>query len=269
MLMEADSSVDKQSAPLENVGLSTYEAKLYVTLIKNGPQSAGTLSSLAGVPRTKVYGALKRLIASKMVIPSQERPQLFFPSPPSSALSPMLQRIRLQAYEFEETFRGLQEAFKTSGTEQDMEAINLWVLRGRQRILDKASEMLNSAHSTAEIATTADGFIRLYKASWRALERCVQTTVSITAILPKEAKGQFLLKELQTSGEVKFGYVDQFPPILVLKVDSSKTLLAIYGTNEADDIGILEDGILLSNLVSAIQVSKERKVPISVIVPHT
>lgn len=265
---ETDSSLANHSALLENVGFSSYEARLYVTLIRHGPQSAGTLSSLAGVPRTKVYGALKRLMASKMVIQSQERPQLFFPRPPSSALSSALQRTRLQAYEFEEVFRGLQEAYEASVPRLDMEAINLWILRGRQQILDKASEMLNSAHSTAEIATTVDGFIRLYKASWRAVEKCGQRVAGITAILPKEAKGMFLRKELQTSGDVKFRYVDQFPPILVLKVDSSKTLLSIYGTDEADDIGMLEDGVILSNLVSVIQAIKD-KVPISVMVPKT
>jgi sugar-specific transcriptional regulator TrmB len=267
MLMEADSSIDKQSVPLERIGFSSYEAKLYVTLIKNGPQSVGTLSSLAGVPRTKAYGALKRLIASKMVISSKERPQLFYPSPPSTALSPILQRIRLQAYEFEETYRGLQDAFElASRTEIDMEAMNLWVLRGRQRILDKASEMLNSVHSKVEIATTTDGFIRLYKASWRALEKGKET-VKITATLPKEAREQFILKELQTSKEIKFDYVDQFPPILALKVDS-KTLIAIYGVDEDYDIGILEDGILLYNLVSAIQAYKNIKMPILVKVPN-
>lgn len=263
---EADSSLANHSALLANVGFSSYESRLYVTLIKHGPQSAGTLSSLAGVPRTKVYGALKRLMASKMVIQSQGRPQLFFPRPPSSALSSALQRTRLQAYEFEEVFRSLQEKYQTSMLGSPMEAINLWALRGRQQILDKATEMLNSAQSTIEIATDADGFIRLYKASWRTFEKC---RIAISVTLPKEAKGQFLPRELQTCGEVGFNFIDQFPPILVLDIDSSKSLLAIYGTNETDDLGLLEDGVILSGILSAIMAKKYVKVPIEMTALHT
>jgi len=266
---EADPSLANHAALLEGVGFSSYESRLYVTLIKHGPQSGGTLSALAGVPRTKVYGALKRLMASKMVIQSQGRPQLFFPRPPSSALSSVLQRTRLQAYEFEEAFRSLQEAYQTSMLGSPMEAVSLWALRGRRQILDKADEMLNSAQSTIEIATDADGFIRLYKASWRTFEKCRQIGVAISVIIPKEAKGRFLPRELQRCGEVGFNFVDQFPPMLVLNVDSSKSLLATYGTDEAEDLGLLEDGAILNGLVSAIMAKRRAKVPIEVAVPHT
>jgi len=266
---EVDSSLANHSVQLENVGFSSYESRLYVTLIKHGPQSAGTLSSLAGVPRTKVYGALRRLMESKMVIQSQGRPQLFLPRPPSSALSSALQRTRLQAYEFEEVFRSLQEMYQTSMLGSPMEAISLWTLWGRQKILDKAAEMLNSAQSTIEIATDAEGFIRLYKASWRTFEKCRQIGIATSVILPKEAKGRFLSRELQKCGEVGFNFVDQFPPILVLNIDSSKSLLATYGTNEADDIGLVEDGVILTGLVSLIMTKKYMKVPIEVAAPHT
>jgi len=46
----------------EYLGLSEYEAKIYVSLVEAGQAKARTLSVLSGVPRTKVYSVLKKLI---------------------------------------------------------------------------------------------------------------------------------------------------------------------------------------------------------------
>ena len=46
----------------EYLGLSEYEAKTYISLIREGPSTARRLSMISNVPRTKIYGTLKKLI---------------------------------------------------------------------------------------------------------------------------------------------------------------------------------------------------------------
>jgi len=52
-----ESGVEK----LQKIGLTEYEAKAYLTLLKNNIDSAAKLSSKSGVPRTKIYSVLEAL----------------------------------------------------------------------------------------------------------------------------------------------------------------------------------------------------------------
>jgi hypothetical protein len=45
----------------EKNGVSSYEAKLYLSLVLHGSSEARKLSMASGVPRTKAYAALKKL----------------------------------------------------------------------------------------------------------------------------------------------------------------------------------------------------------------
>lgn len=264
--MEVGATITRQSALLENVGLSSYEARLYVALINHGPQNVSRLSLLAGVPRTKVYGALKKLVERNMVTQSRGKPQLFLPNPPDTALSLSLQALRVQAREFEEVFRDLRQAYESSVPASGIEAINMWLVRGRKRIFEKASEMLSSAQSNVEIACYEDGFIELYKATRRIFEKFLLNGVEVVAIVPKEARKQFLMRELNMSGEVKFKFIDSFPPILFLKVDSTRSMLAIFGKDDACDIGVIEDGTLLHRIFNSVMMEKLKEVNITPLV---
>jgi len=46
---------------LQKIGLTEYEAKVYVALLKDHLNSAGKLSEKSGVPRTKIYSVLESL----------------------------------------------------------------------------------------------------------------------------------------------------------------------------------------------------------------
>jgi len=46
---------------LQKIGLTEYEAKVYVTLLRDHLNSAGKLSEKSGVPRTKIYSVLESL----------------------------------------------------------------------------------------------------------------------------------------------------------------------------------------------------------------
>ncbi len=52
---------------LQTVGLSMYEARLYVGLLQGGPQNGNELSKAARVPSSKVYSTLEKLTARGFV----------------------------------------------------------------------------------------------------------------------------------------------------------------------------------------------------------
>src|SRR5260370_6991714 len=58
---------------LMKLGLTEYEARIYVVLTKMGPRNASEISFLGKVPRPKTYGALRRLETKRLlrIIPAQ------------------------------------------------------------------------------------------------------------------------------------------------------------------------------------------------------
>jgi sugar-specific transcriptional regulator TrmB len=57
---------------LRVLGLSPYEARIYVGLLRHGPQNGNEVSKSAGIPSSKVYSTLERL-ASKGIVQSVRR----------------------------------------------------------------------------------------------------------------------------------------------------------------------------------------------------
>jgi len=56
---------------LQKLGLSTYEAKAYMALAASGPTTATVLVAESEVPRTRIYGVLKRLEEKKWIAESR------------------------------------------------------------------------------------------------------------------------------------------------------------------------------------------------------
>jgi HTH-type transcriptional regulator, sugar sensing transcriptional regulator len=54
-------------ARLREVGFTLYEARLYATLLRHGPQNGNELSRNSGVPSSKVYGTVEKLMAEGTV----------------------------------------------------------------------------------------------------------------------------------------------------------------------------------------------------------
>ena len=48
--------------PLEELGLTTNEAKAYIQLLKTGPVTAGNLAKKTDIHRSRVYEALERMV---------------------------------------------------------------------------------------------------------------------------------------------------------------------------------------------------------------
>jgi len=52
----------------KRLALSKYEARVYVSLVTEGASEVRKLSVRCGVPRTKVYGTLKKLMERALIL---------------------------------------------------------------------------------------------------------------------------------------------------------------------------------------------------------
>ena len=77
---------EKSRKSMENLGLTSYEIKVYLSLLEHGSMNASSISKKSGVPYSKIYEVLNGLEEKVWLESDSSRPQKFFPKSPSTAL---------------------------------------------------------------------------------------------------------------------------------------------------------------------------------------
>lgn len=132
---------------LMRLGFSSYEAKVYIGLLRLGPGTAYQIEQGTGVPRPNIYSALKSLQRKQAVQPVSERPTRYV------ALAP------------EEVFRGIAE--ETSNRCDDVAAQlaslqppetvqHVLTVSGRERVIATSATMIAEARSRIWVKASAD-----------------------------------------------------------------------------------------------------------------
>lgn len=125
---------------LKRLGLSTYEARVFIALQKLGSGPASDISDVAEVPRSQVYGAADGLEARGLVEIQQSTPTIYRPVPLDQArrqLLEELERTGTETFEYLDSVRNTQE--QTERTE------SIWMIRGRETIDSRATNLAERA----------------------------------------------------------------------------------------------------------------------------
>lgn len=72
---------------LEQIGLSSYEAKAYYALIRKSPANGYEISKIAKIPISKVYEILNRLKVKGVILESIAESGMYYPIPPVKLLN--------------------------------------------------------------------------------------------------------------------------------------------------------------------------------------
>ena len=78
---------------MESLGLTSYEIKVYLSLLEAGSMTASNISKKSGVPYSKIYEVLNSLEDKGWLESDSSRPQKFFPKSPLTAVEAMKMRI--------------------------------------------------------------------------------------------------------------------------------------------------------------------------------
>lgn len=162
---------------LRGFGLSSYEAKTYVSLVSLGPSEPKKVARDARIPYTSAYPALRSLEAKGWVEQVVKKPVTYRAKRPSKVRAAVASRL-------EDTFKELEGIYKTEPTE---EAELVYTLRGREKVLDKVYELLTGARRSAMVVSPSMG---LEDAKvMQLIARAVEKGVEFRAICDDEAVG--------------------------------------------------------------------------------
>lgn len=127
---------------LKKLGLSTYEAMVYLSLTHLISGTATEISENSNVPRTKIYDVLKTLHSKGFLEVERGRPLKYIVVSPNDVFPQYKQKI---IDELEETELELKDIYET---QLPKVPAPVWLIHGPERIIKKELEIISRAKKT-------------------------------------------------------------------------------------------------------------------------
>jgi sugar-specific transcriptional regulator TrmB len=147
---------------LKNLGFSQYEIACYLTLVARHPLNGSQTSRFSGIARSRVYDVLRNMVRKGFAL--EVGRGRYVPLPPEE-LYKHLQR------EFNEGLDTLKE--KLDGHCADLSYEFIWMIRGYDRVITRAKEMIAAARSEIYVRLFPPAAQRLHTDLINAAQRGV------------------------------------------------------------------------------------------------
>jgi HTH-type transcriptional regulator, sugar sensing transcriptional regulator len=191
--------------------LNLYEVKIWAALLSRGLSTAGELSDIANVPRSRSYDVLESLEKKGFVVMKIGKPIKYIAVPPTEVIERVKKNMRKDA---EEKVNRLENLKSTelltelnSLHSQGIELVNpsdlSGSLRGRHNLYNHLELMLRNAESSVVLMTTTQGLIRKVEGLKPVLEKLKKRGVSIRIAAPLTKETKDAVKEISPYAEVR------------------------------------------------------------------
>lgn len=138
----------------ERLGLTRYEAMVFIALHRLGAGTARDVADVADVPRSQVYSVAENLEDRGLVEVQQSSPIRYRPVSVEEAQETLRNRFdheRERAFDYVETVK------RESTTEETQE--DIWTVRSRDRIDTRVVDLLSRADDRILFGTRLPGFV--------------------------------------------------------------------------------------------------------------
>jgi sugar-specific transcriptional regulator TrmB len=244
---------------VEYIGLSEYESKVYLSLINLGTAGARKLSLNCDVPRTKVYGTLKKLIDYGLVVEIPGTPKQFAPSNPGESFNTILNITKEKATDFDSIIKHLENVHEKHKEDAGPQKKLVWFLDQDHDIKGKCNEIIRQSEESLTIVTTEDGLEILFNAAHRLLDEMLENGVEIKLYSPLDPRVNPLARELSYIYQVKKVAVNT--PILFINSDNKRFILAKLaprGSEKPFESAMFTEDIELLDLICLLLVNGQR-----------
>ncbi len=120
---------------LKELGLNTYEAKVYIALLKKYPATGYEVSKLANIPQSRTYDTLKVLETKNIVAATNMKPVSYTPLKPKQLISGFQKRMNSTINYLEKHLPDVKDDYREP-------IINI---SGEQKIRNKILEVIQNA----------------------------------------------------------------------------------------------------------------------------
>jgi|GEM_PF-1243449 len=136
---------DERLKKLMDMGLTEYQARVYLALLKLGKTTAGEIPSESKVPRTRIYSTLKGLHEKGLVEIIPEKPAKYAPVKIQHFLESQVNSLRNKAQELETSFDTLSKEFAIVEEPRGIPKGKVEALFGRKAVKQKIIEIARNS----------------------------------------------------------------------------------------------------------------------------
>jgi len=190
---------------LRSFGLTQYEVKAYITLLRLGTSTAERLSEIGNIPLPRVYDTMEELQRKGFILVSKTRPKKFKSIAPKKSLKHF---VDIKKKQFEKRIKDLKRDIKKVANslskiqpiELDEKEWTIWSARKRRNIgeiLDKQKEMAKK-----EILIFSGDMSWVSETS-HIIKNVIKRGVKIRAIMHDPKNSKETLRNIKTAKKLK------------------------------------------------------------------
>jgi len=192
-------------------GLNLYEVKIWSALLSRGISTAGELSDIGNVPRSRAYDVLESLEKKGFVVMKLGKPIKYIAVEPKEVVERVKKLISENAEENIQKLRELKENNVLTELESlysqgidFVEPTDLsGAIRGKHNLYAHLETMVKNAEKSVIIATTSKGVVRKIEALKPTLQKLAKKGVKIRVAAPITKDNMNVLKDLKGIADVK------------------------------------------------------------------
>jgi len=191
--------------------LNLYEVKVWTALLSRGTSTAGELSNISDVPRSRTYDILESLEKKGFILMKLGKPIKFVALKPQEVVERVKKNLikytqertkRLESLKDDDVLVELTNLF-TKGIKFVEPTDLTGSLRGRQNLYNHLDMMIRDAEKTVTIVTTNEGLSRKFESLFPTLEKCKKRGVKIRIAAPIDKNNIKVAQEINKIAEVR------------------------------------------------------------------
>ncbi len=191
--------------------LNLYEVKVWTALLSRGVSTAGELSNISDVPRSRTYDILETLEKKGFIVMKLGKPIKFVALKPEEVIERVKKNLVVDAHEKSKRLDKLK-------SEEILDELNTLFnegikfvepsdlsgsVKGRQNVYNHLDMMIRDAEKTITIVTTAPGINRKLEALSPVLEKAKKRGVKIRIAAPIDDTNRAIAKKIAKVAEVR------------------------------------------------------------------
>lgn len=191
--------------------LNLYEVKVWTALLSRGISTAGELSNISDVPRSRTYDILETLEKKGFIVMKLGKPIKFVALKPEEVIERVKKNLQVEAQDKskrldklkgEEVLDELNSLF-TQGVKFVEPADLSGSVKGRQNVYNHLDMMIREAEKSITIVTTGMGLNRKLEALLPSLEKAKKRGVKIRIASQIDDTNKEVAKELSQVAEIR------------------------------------------------------------------
>ncbi len=222
---------------LKAFNINSYEAKIWTALLSRGISTAGELSDMANVPRSRTYDVLESLERKGFIIMKLGKPIKYIAVPPEE----VVERVKTNfTNEAEEKISAVDDLKQDDILDELNMLYNHGVdlidptdvsgsLKDRNSMYTNLNMLIKKAEKSVTIMTTAEGVVRKADSLYKTLEKAMKRGVEIKIAAPVSDEIRDSLEVIGRVAEIR--HIENLRSRFVI-VDGKKTVFSLLDDAE-------------------------------------